>query len=411
VTVGTWNRDDFIPITAGWKGVKWTRSWNGADRPKVNRYGDWETYVVKRGDNTYRFRKRRLWVGSPPLKRDYDVDHVYAMDESYRSDEEVRFVMPGGGYSAPTSLMGVFGATTWAPVVLLTANDQLKLLSKLREKMMGSDFNLSVFLGEGHQTLGMIADTAIRIAKSLHHLRKGDLAGTARSLLEGTSRAPIKPYKSMKPFKPTAERMSSHWLELQYGWLPLLNDAEAGAQALAHQLQTPLQQTYRMSVRRESRVVRTVSAGVMYPSTALSVRTHSRSHKVIVSEHPSFMAKLGLTNPELVAWELLPFSFVADWFIPIGSYLEARAITSAVVARYVSSDKTTGIAYTPISQGFDRKPRATFRAVSFTRSLHATPPEIPLPKFKSLSSAASWQHCANAVALVTQFATGGKVRK
>lgn len=408
MTTGSWNRDNFVPNAPGWRGVKWSRSWSGADRPRINRYGDWETYVVKRKDNTYRFRKRRLWVGAPPLKRVYDEDHAYTMQETYMSDEDVTVVRADNS-TYTGSLMGNFAQTTWIAVDLLNSNDQLKLLGKLREKLSGSDFNMSVFLGEGHQTLKMIGDTAIKIAKSLHHLRKGDLAGTARSLLEGTSRAPIKPYKQMKPFRPTAVAMSNHWLELQYGWLPLLKDVEAGAEALAYQLSAPAQQTFRMSVRRES-VIEGVKTGWKAPIYNRSVRVHRRSLKVIVSEKPSFMATLGLTNPELVAWELLPFSFVADWFIPIGSYLEARAITQCIVAKYVTSDKRTGINYTPRSAAFTTKPRAFWKSVKFDRSISAAP-KLPLPSFKPLSQVASWQHCANAVALVSQAAFGGKVRK
>lgn len=32
---------------------------------------------------------------------------------------------------------------------------------------------------------------------------------------------------------------------------------------------------------------------------------------------------LGLTNPVSIAWELVPYSFVVDWFYPIGSYLNS----------------------------------------------------------------------------------------
>lgn len=35
----------------------------------------------------------------------------------------------------------------------------------------------------------------------------------------------------------------------------------------------------------------------------------------------SALGSLGLTNPLDVAWEVLPFSFVVDWFIPIGNWL------------------------------------------------------------------------------------------
>jgi hypothetical protein len=37
----------------------------------------------------------------------------------------------------------------------------------------------------------------------------------------------------------------------------------------------------------------------------------------------AFLAQTGFTNPVNLAWELLPFSFVVDWFLPIGPYLEA----------------------------------------------------------------------------------------
>lgn len=36
----------------------------------------------------------------------------------------------------------------------------------------------------------------------------------------------------------------------------------------------------------------------------------------------AFLAQTGFTNPVNLAWELLPFSFVVDWFLPIGPYLE-----------------------------------------------------------------------------------------
>jgi hypothetical protein len=31
--------------------------------------------------------------------------------------------------------------------------------------------------------------------------------------------------------------------------------------------------------------------------------------------------KLGFVNPAVIAWELVPFSFVVDWFVPVGNFL------------------------------------------------------------------------------------------
>lgn len=41
------------------------------------------------------------------------------------------------------------------------------------------------------------------------------------------------------------------------------------------------------------------------------------------SEDRARLAQTGIDNPALLAWELLPYSFVVDWFLPVGNYLES----------------------------------------------------------------------------------------
>lgn len=414
MTTGSFNHDYRVVGPAGHlEGRVHSKTWTGTDRsaPVQKDYAPTFYKLIHRGkleeEEIFRIPLRRKDVQRPP-KRSRNEEHPYSMSSGRYADFDVTYRYADGS-PAPKKLISNFRGG-WGAVSLLDANDQLKLLQKLREKLLGSDFNMSVFLGEGHQTLKMIGDTAIRIAKSLHHLRKGDLAGTARSLLEGTSRRPITPYKQMKPFKPSAERASSHWLELQYGWLPLLKDVEEGAHSLAHALSVPFAQTYRMSRRREVSNDAGNKLSYFNPIVAMQKRTHVRALKVIVTERPSVIAQLGLLNPELVAWELLPFSFVADWFIPIGSYLDARAITSAIVAKYVTTDYMTAFNYAPSSPMFTPAPDPSWSStsVALTRTVSSSA-SLPLPRMKSLKQVASWQHCANAVALVTQLATGNKV--
>lgn len=405
VTVGSLNYDNFTQVdtntpwsTHGWYGTKGSKTWSGGDRTRVD-YPKSEIYTVYRDGKTYRFPRLNRLTSRPP-KRQRDEEHAYSLNLRLQEQDLVTYFSPTiGGVNRTRGRVDTFGVTDWGPTPLLTANDQLKLLGKLREKLQGSEFNLARFLGEGHQALEMIGGTAIKLAKAYRHLRKGDIAGTAKSLLEGTSRAPLKPYQQ-KWVKPTAANLSSHWLELQYGWLPLIKDVQAGAEFLAHQLSVPLQTTYRMSVRREQTQTRFTqldpgNAGV----TSTASRYHQRFLKVIVSEHPTGLASLGLLDPSIVAWELLPWSFVADWFIPIGSYLEARAVTSMIVAKYVTTDKTYGRTF-PIDGGvYFPKAAYTFKQLVLTRTVSAAP-KLPFPEFKPLSKVASWQHCANAVALL-----------
>ena len=397
MTVGSWDRS-FGTTT-------YQRNWNGTDAPSLpprkRVKPEYRTVRLANGGR-YRFRVLRDGVDPPPKRGRDRGEHAFYSKTHFRQDPICDYKDAGGNpqYGAIGLWEDGKGMSHVVPFFTLSANDQLKLLGKLREKLSGSDFNMSVFLGEGHKTLQMIGDTAIRIAKSIHHLRKGDLAGTARSLLEGTSRKPLKPYKEMKPFKPAADRVSSHWLELQYGWLPLLKDVEAGAQALAHQLSVPARQTYRMSIRREYSAKFTKTSGGA-TVTSERITQQFRFLKVIVSEHPSLIQKLGLTDPLNVAWELVPFSFVVDWFLPIGSWLEARAITSIVKGTYVTSDyMSSKLVYHDLGVLKPRGPVGS-RLYELNRYVGGAPP-LPLPKMKSLSEAASVKHVLNGIALLTQ---------
>ena len=42
----------------------------------------------------------------------------------------------------------------------------------------------------------------------------------------------------------------------------------------------------------------------------------------ITNPNTALLTQLGLTNPLLVAWDIIPFSFVVDWFIPVSTYLK-----------------------------------------------------------------------------------------
>jgi len=138
-----------------------------------------------------------------------------------------------------------------------------------------------------------------------------------------------------------------------------------------------------------------------------------------MKEHqlPTLPQALGLMDPEIVVWEKIPFSFVWDWFQPIGPYLEARAFAQRLTGTFVTSEKKTGIAFPVQLKGtkeFYSGPSYPDymgnRDVIFSRTISTTL-KVPKPEFKGLASASSFQHCLNGLALLTSFATGySKVR-
>jgi hypothetical protein len=272
-----------------------------------------------------------------------------------------------------------------------TSNDDLALLGKLREKVMGSTFNAAVFLAEGHQALELITSAATAIYKAHLHASRGDFKKAT---------AAISGYEKKQGRSAMPRAVGRKWLANQYGVQPLLNDVQDAAKTLAHFLSFPLQQTYTVSRKRSGAVL--TGNPIRFHTTGTGF--HAKKIKAIIRE-VNVPQLLGLTDVASVAWEKLPYSFVADWFIPIGSYLSARGLAQSVTGTFVTSDtvswKTGGYTVTGFYAygGFENYRK---RSVILNRSV-STSLSVPKPTVKPLAKAVTWTHAANAVALVTQL--------
>lgn len=428
MTTGSWNRDSFTSQPDGsFIGTKWSRSWTGGDRTVVKTpphvYQDVDVGQVGLLGRTplingpVRVHDSSV-NGARAVKRSRNEPHSYSMSESRLTDATGTIRRPSGSFPFYVDVTGrvqhLWGASTWAATPLLNANDQIRLVGKLRDLLDGSDFNMGVFIGELGQTLGLLGGTALTLMTAMGHAGRGNFVAAADVIFRGTHRNRRGRVSNVDATNKKA--IASKWLELQYGWIPLLQDAKSAAEMLAHHLNAPARKTYRVGVRREAIFTTTSSIGAGYFVRGNSVRTHRRGLIAQIEEKGNIPQLLGLTNPALIAWERLPFSFVADWFIPISSWMEARALVERLEGTFITSDKMTGQRFTP-ETGFTPagptwlvRPPVEFRNVIFTRDISYSL-KVPMPTFKPLGSIASWQHCANAVGLlVANFGSPGKGR-
>jgi hypothetical protein len=413
MTSGNITNNDRVPATGGgsW-GTRKQIVWSGADRtpsPK-SPHNTYETYreytdfagIRQRKVFTFRIPHSASTGVNRTVKRKYDEEHPYTKWVQRIFDDKV-------GYNVPSNFelwadMTHHGVIDWTPENLLDANDQIKLVGKMKDFLDGSDFNLGVFLGEMGPALDLIGDTAGRVGGALGWARRGQFGRAADVLFAGTKRKPSKKHPNIDMFdiKSGKKALATNWLELQYGWLPLLKDVEGAAHMLAHHLNVPMRKTYRSKVRREKQMPTRISQVGFLPSQqafGTCSKSHTRWLVARVEEKGSIPQMLGLANPELIAWELLPYSFVADWFIPLGSWMEARALVSRLKGTFITSDKKTSIAFSPTSKFFSFQPRGNYSQVEFARTVESTV-KVPMPTFKPLGKVASWQHCANAVGLL-----------
>jgi hypothetical protein len=342
----------------------------------------------------------------------------------------------------------------------------------LKSSEIGLAGNIAQDVVQWRQTTSMIADNVIRLADSYTHLRRKQYVLAWKALyespkfikgvgyergrpiagltitphverntelgkyfqdlrpglklsgapLKGVANSPSVKYLSMTQFLRHAPGMSlaNNWLALQYGWKPALMDMFEALNSLAKYFV------------EDPGVVRTArgSAKVRLHTTAELGTTSSRYQKTgmadyslfssarigfrykIDSKLKVFAAQTGFTNPITLAWEVLPWSFVLDWALPIGQYFESFSAFDGLefldgfVSRFTTLDIRAAINYDgpfpsyPYENGgwkwslhgnFER------RIVQFDRIKLTTFPTAQRPVFKNPFSTT---HVLNALALL-----------
>lgn len=280
--------------------------------------------------------------------------------------------------------------------------DQIALLGKLRTAVAGSDFNAGVAIAELPRALSMVASSATKIYSAFRAVKAGNFLG-AKNILAGKQ----KTFKARKT-RPTDKAASDAWLELQYGWKPLLKDIYEGMVFIDHNLRRPAVKTFR--VRQYAGGKKSSIVHIPWPQNIARLPVKAVSSSSIVARlKEADVARLsGLLDPASVAWELLPYSFVIDWFIPIGNYLSARSLASALTGTFITTHRYRYESYGARAQSsyplstYNDGSKCYIKFTSIQRTVSTTL-SVPPPTIRPLSKVATWGHAANAVALLTQL--------
>lgn len=281
-------------------------------------------------------------------------------------------------------------------------NLYLKTLSDLSELARGHSIALGNDLATIGQTVNLVGDTLTRFVTSYKYLKHGNIRSALRAL--GSSPRESRHQSTGNPAKPLgADEASALWLEIQYGWKPLLSDVYQVASAMEHLNNPPVQYTVQTS-RHKYHGEEDFWIGE-FPYRVHNI-SHSDEYYQIVARGVEILSAprtLGLQDPLSIAWEVMPWSFAIDWFIPIGSYLDnlnqIPNISATFEIRHRHADKLTsgfgGYLDPKYGDGL------YYEDIFYSRT-YSTTLDVPLPHFKSLPQAFSPAHIWNAIALATQ---------
>lgn len=171
-------------------------------------------------------------------------------------------------------------------------------------------WNLSVFMAELPSTWKFFRSAAEDIFRFYTAARRGNLG-----LLQRAVR--INSYRWQDAVR-TVDQTTNVWLAWRYAVRPLLYDLDDVMKTLYRaRLNLYIHKVYGSA--RDRWVENITSAQGSFNKVSewkWSVGAYCR-----IDPHVAAFHRLGTLNPVEVMWELVPLSFVVDWFLPIGTYL------------------------------------------------------------------------------------------
>jgi hypothetical protein len=208
-------------------------------------------------------------------------------------------------------------------------------LNRHYKKLQNQKIDLATETAQAMQTVNMIADLAKRAATALISLKKLDVVSAFKAL-----------------FPTSRKELANDYLVYQYGIKPLLGDIVGAAEHLAEYV------IRARPVKSNGHAQKTIVTEIIPPvdewdglrgksvfcQSTVKIRVKYGSIFGISDDLARQAAQLGFTNPANVVWELVPFSFVADWFLPIGDFLSSLTALNGLSIR--ESYKTVFIEHT-----------------------------------------------------------------
>lgn len=192
--------------------------------------------------------------------------------------------------------------------------------------------SLGLTVVEAKQSFEMIGHRLKQVVDVYRACRKGNVEQIIKSLgISGKTPRAVRARKRTNnlhnPKRPSyirdeSKRAASTYLEWVFGWKPIIKDIGDAVDTL--QKEFPIK-----PISDGASGVSDQKFGVWpYGSDDFEtflVHTRVGIKAVVKTSNPNLALanELGFVNPAQIAWEVIPFSFLVDWFIPINRFLSS----------------------------------------------------------------------------------------
>lgn len=291
------------------------------------------------------------------------------------------------------------------------------LLASLQD-LKNQKVNIGVTLAEGKETVGLFLDASKRLGTSYRAFKRGDIKGGLDAL--GNSRDSERILRDLERIRrrrrgqPRKNNFSasSDVLAAQLGWKPLLGDVYNYAELLASRAHDPVR--VKSITSRSHRW----SGRIGPPEYWNGVDAHRREFGIHTVKYVYYfkgdrgvvptLASLGLTNPISWLYELTALSFVVDYVIKIGDFIDALDATLGLT--FEKGCKTTfekcRVRYRCVGSGVVGSEQTYMN--SSASKLHVDVVRTPLTGFPAVpplvvGSGLNWSRGVTVGALIRQY--------
>ncbi len=267
---------------------------------------------------TYNKSKDHVYVNpdTPTSKRVKPID-LFGNATTRRFEMyQNRLVTPGKGLSGGITYWYpecYTGALSLPPGVPTTIDSSHPVERKMLLQIKDQKTNLTVSIAEIGKTSDMVWNFARETLGFLRSARKGRFGDAIRAIKHPRTRSD--------------KALASRWLEMQYGWIPTMYDIQGLSDLIYQKIvsgyitgHTHHRVKGFYDLRAKNPYVPALKEGQF---GAYLLRNSRHFRYKVDSPGLKTMAASGISNPALVVWELVPYSFVMDWFVDVGDYLSS----------------------------------------------------------------------------------------
>ena len=180
---------------------------------------------------------------------------------------------------------------------------------------------LGVSLAEGHEAIRMIVGRAKRLGSAYTALRRGQF----KTFLYFLGTRPKKRHENTRWTRP--KDAASLWLEYWLGWAPMIGDIYNCLNVLTGSafwkpivLRGKGSAPFVNSYYTPKATIKNYGSRTDYEVKG-RVKVELGTTIEIVNPNHFLLNQLGLVNPLAIAWAVVPFSFIVDWFLNVGKVL------------------------------------------------------------------------------------------